>query len=150
MIHETIFSLRIRIWSHVRMTWWIVIPENLSPFCVLWYQFTDSSLFSVTGEVYDLLGQYYSSVCKSCLSRRPDVSLYSFIYQQVSSSPAPDDSDGGSARQHVPSDCCWGQVADESPRLIVGKKNTRNNYKIKYSQSAFSFIFISIWFAEQI
>ncbi|XP_040922663.1 poly(ADP-ribose) glycohydrolase isoform X2 [Toxotes jaculatrix] len=34
------------------------------------------------GEVYDLLGQYYSSVCKSCLSRRPDVSLYSFIYQQ--------------------------------------------------------------------
>ncbi|KAF3704301.1 Poly(ADP-ribose) glycohydrolase [Channa argus] len=41
------------------------------------------------GEVYDLLGQYYSSVCKSCLSRRPDVSLYSFIYQQVSSSLAP-------------------------------------------------------------
>ncbi|TKS89751.1 Poly(ADP-ribose) glycohydrolase [Collichthys lucidus] len=35
------------------------------------------------GEVYDLLGQYYSSVCKSCLSRRPDVSLYSFIYQQL-------------------------------------------------------------------
>ncbi|KAG8008636.1 Poly(ADP-ribose) glycohydrolase, partial [Nibea albiflora] len=58
------------------------------------------------GEVYDLLGQYYSSVCKSCLSRRPDVSLYSFIYQQVSSSPAPDDSDSGSARQHVPADCC--------------------------------------------
>ncbi|XP_054454734.1 poly(ADP-ribose) glycohydrolase isoform X2 [Anoplopoma fimbria] len=57
------------------------------------------------GEVYDLLGQYYSSVCKSCLSRRPDVSLYSFIYQQVSSSPAPDDSDGGSARHHVPADC---------------------------------------------
>uniref|UniRef100_A0A667XKD6 poly(ADP-ribose) glycohydrolase n=1 Tax=Myripristis murdjan TaxID=586833 RepID=A0A667XKD6_9TELE len=45
------------------------------------------------GEVYDLLGQYYSSVCKSCLSRRPDVSLYSFIYQQVSSSLAPDASD---------------------------------------------------------
>ncbi|MED6268478.1 hypothetical protein CHARACLAT_022805 [Characodon lateralis] len=42
------------------------------------------------GEVYDLLGQYYSSVCKSCLSRRPDVSLYSFIYRQVSSSVAPD------------------------------------------------------------
>ncbi|XP_022599252.1 poly(ADP-ribose) glycohydrolase-like [Seriola dumerili] len=39
------------------------------------------------GEVYDLLGQYYSSVCRSCLGRRPDVSLYSFIYQQVSSSP---------------------------------------------------------------
>uniref|UniRef100_A0A671Y3K0 poly(ADP-ribose) glycohydrolase n=1 Tax=Sparus aurata TaxID=8175 RepID=A0A671Y3K0_SPAAU len=56
------------------------------------------------GVVYDLLGQYYSSVCKSCLSRRPDVSLYSFIYQQVSSSLAPDDSDRGSARQHVPAD----------------------------------------------
>lgn len=56
------------------------------------------------GEVYDLLGQYYSSVCKSCLGRRPDVSLYSFIRQQVSSSLAPDDSSGGSARQHVPTD----------------------------------------------
>ncbi|XP_074520033.1 poly(ADP-ribose) glycohydrolase [Halichoeres trimaculatus] len=52
------------------------------------------------GEVYDLMGQYYSSVCKSCLGRRPDVSLYSFIYRQVSSSPAP----GDSARQHVPAD----------------------------------------------
>ncbi|XP_035517750.1 poly(ADP-ribose) glycohydrolase-like isoform X1 [Morone saxatilis] len=57
------------------------------------------------GEVYDLLGQYYSSVCKTCLGRRPDVSLYSFIYQQVSSSLAPEDSDRGSARQHVPTDC---------------------------------------------
>ncbi|XP_070847386.1 poly(ADP-ribose) glycohydrolase-like isoform X1 [Chaetodon trifascialis] len=57
------------------------------------------------GEVYDLLGQYYSSVCKNSLSRRPDVSLYSFIYQQFSSSLAPDDSDRGSARQHVPADC---------------------------------------------
>ncbi|XP_034414720.1 poly(ADP-ribose) glycohydrolase-like isoform X3 [Cyclopterus lumpus] len=57
------------------------------------------------GEVYDLLRQYNSSVCRSCLSRRPDVSLYSFIYQQVSSSLAPDDSDGGSARHHVPADC---------------------------------------------
>ncbi|XP_070707586.1 poly(ADP-ribose) glycohydrolase-like [Pempheris klunzingeri] len=60
--------------------------------------------FSV-GQVYDLLQQYYSSVCKSCLGRRPDVSLYSFIYQQVSSSPTPDDSDRGSARQHVPTEC---------------------------------------------
>ncbi|XP_053270156.1 poly(ADP-ribose) glycohydrolase isoform X1 [Pleuronectes platessa] len=42
------------------------------------------------GEVYDLLGQYNSSVCKSCLGRRPDVSLYSFIYQQVSPSLAPE------------------------------------------------------------
>ncbi|XP_044033951.1 poly(ADP-ribose) glycohydrolase isoform X2 [Siniperca chuatsi] len=57
------------------------------------------------GDVYDLLGQYYSSVCKSCLGRRPEVSLYSFIYQQVSSSLAPADSDRGSARQRVPADC---------------------------------------------
>ncbi|XP_058478004.1 poly(ADP-ribose) glycohydrolase [Solea solea] len=57
------------------------------------------------GEVYDLLGEYYSSVCRSCLSRRPDVSLYSFIYQQVSGSLAPDDSDSHLARQHVPTDC---------------------------------------------
>ncbi|XP_071763903.2 poly(ADP-ribose) glycohydrolase [Centroberyx gerrardi] len=56
------------------------------------------------GEVYGLLGQYYSSVCKSCLARRPDVSLYSFIRRRVSSSSAPDDSDGGSARQSVPAD----------------------------------------------
>ncbi|KAM4624075.1 poly(ADP-ribose) glycohydrolase isoform 2-T2 [Polymixia lowei] len=56
------------------------------------------------GEVYDLLGRYYSSVCKNCLGRRPDVSLYSFIYQQLGSSPAPGDSDGGSARRHVPTD----------------------------------------------
>ncbi|XP_035001794.2 LOW QUALITY PROTEIN: poly(ADP-ribose) glycohydrolase [Hippoglossus stenolepis] len=57
------------------------------------------------GEVYDLLGQYNSSVCKSCLGRRPDVSLYSFIYQQVSPSLAPDESDRRSARHHVPTDC---------------------------------------------
>uniref|UniRef100_A0A668V9A4 poly(ADP-ribose) glycohydrolase n=1 Tax=Oreochromis aureus TaxID=47969 RepID=A0A668V9A4_OREAU len=55
--------------------------------------------------VYDLLGQYYSSECKNCLGRRPDVSLYSFIYQQVNSSVAPDDSNMGSARQHAPTDC---------------------------------------------
>ncbi|XP_026207137.1 poly(ADP-ribose) glycohydrolase isoform X2 [Anabas testudineus] len=55
------------------------------------------------GKVYDLLRQYYNSVCKSCLSRRPDVSLYSFIYQQVGSSLAPNDSDSDSAR-HVPAD----------------------------------------------
>ncbi|KAK1881094.1 Poly(ADP-ribose) glycohydrolase [Dissostichus eleginoides] len=57
------------------------------------------------GEVYDLLEQYYSSVCKSCLGRRPEISLYSFIYQQAGSSPAPDDSDGDSPRHPVPTDC---------------------------------------------
>ncbi|KAM3592724.1 uncharacterized protein V6R79_024003 [Siganus canaliculatus] len=56
------------------------------------------------GEVYDLLGQYYNSVCRSCLGRRPNVSLYSFIYQQDNSSLAPDESDNGSARQHIPTD----------------------------------------------
>ena len=60
---------------------------------------------SVTGEVYDLLGQYYSSVCKSCLSRRPDVSLYSFIYQQVTTSLLHGDSNRGSGRQHTPTGC---------------------------------------------
>lgn len=59
-------------------------------------------LVSVPGEVYCLLQQYYSSVCKSCLSRRPDISLYPFIYEQVRSSQAPDDCDGGSARQYIP------------------------------------------------
>ncbi|KAM9837917.1 LOW QUALITY PROTEIN: poly(ADP-ribose) glycohydrolase [Aulostomus maculatus] len=53
------------------------------------------------GKVYDLLEQYYISECKNCRGRRPDVSLYSFIYQQVSS---PNDS-GGKTRQHVPTDC---------------------------------------------
>uniref|UniRef100_A0A3B5QQZ4 poly(ADP-ribose) glycohydrolase n=1 Tax=Xiphophorus maculatus TaxID=8083 RepID=A0A3B5QQZ4_XIPMA len=54
------------------------------------------------GEVYDLLGQYYSSVCKNCLRRRPDISLYSFIYGQVGSSEAPDESIRGSAGPHSP------------------------------------------------
>ncbi|KAL3051614.1 hypothetical protein OYC64_001786 [Pagothenia borchgrevinki] len=57
------------------------------------------------GEVYDLLEQYYSSVCKSCLGRRPEISLFSFIFQQAGSSPAPDDSDGDSPRHPVPTDC---------------------------------------------
>ncbi|XP_070976147.1 poly(ADP-ribose) glycohydrolase-like isoform X2 [Oncorhynchus clarkii lewisi] len=37
------------------------------------------------GALYSLLGQYYSSVCQSCFTRRPDISLYSFIYQEASS-----------------------------------------------------------------
>ncbi|XP_055790527.1 poly(ADP-ribose) glycohydrolase-like [Salvelinus fontinalis] len=36
-------------------------------------------------DVFGLLGQYYSSVCQSCLTRHPDISLYSFIYQEVGS-----------------------------------------------------------------
>lgn len=56
------------------------------------------------GEVYDLLGQYYSSVVQSCSGRRPDVSLYSFIYKQLASSSAPRSSDEGSVSQHVPAE----------------------------------------------
>ncbi|KAK6301428.1 hypothetical protein J4Q44_G00274810 [Coregonus suidteri] len=37
------------------------------------------------GALYSFLCQYYSSVCQSCFTRCPDVSLYSFIYQEVSS-----------------------------------------------------------------
>ncbi|XP_031660527.1 poly(ADP-ribose) glycohydrolase isoform X1 [Oncorhynchus kisutch] len=37
------------------------------------------------GALYSLLGQYYSSMCQSCFTRRPDISLYSFIYQEASS-----------------------------------------------------------------
>ncbi|XP_055745606.1 poly(ADP-ribose) glycohydrolase-like isoform X2 [Salvelinus fontinalis] len=37
------------------------------------------------GALYSLLGQYYSSVCQSCFTRRPEISLYSFIYQEVGS-----------------------------------------------------------------
>ncbi|XP_057682985.1 poly(ADP-ribose) glycohydrolase [Corythoichthys intestinalis] len=39
------------------------------------------------GEVYDLMMQYYSDVCKTCSGQHPDVSLYAFIYRQVGSSP---------------------------------------------------------------
>ncbi|CAB1338651.1 unnamed protein product, partial [Coregonus sp. 'balchen'] len=34
------------------------------------------------GALYSFLCQYYSSVCQSCFTRCPDVSLYSFIYQE--------------------------------------------------------------------
>uniref|UniRef100_A0A7N5ZU89 poly(ADP-ribose) glycohydrolase n=1 Tax=Anabas testudineus TaxID=64144 RepID=A0A7N5ZU89_ANATE len=37
------------------------------------------------GQLYTLLNQYSSVVCKNCLTTRPDVSLYSFIYERVSS-----------------------------------------------------------------
>ncbi|XP_061788140.1 poly(ADP-ribose) glycohydrolase-like [Nerophis lumbriciformis] len=57
------------------------------------------------GEVYELLVEYYSAVCKRCNGRRPDVSLYAFIYQQVSSSPSrPVTPTEAAARQTVPTD----------------------------------------------
>lgn len=42
------------------------------------------------GRLYNLLNQYSSLVCKNCRTSRPDVSLYSFIYEKVSS-PEPAD-----------------------------------------------------------
>uniref|UniRef100_UPI0037E88877 poly(ADP-ribose) glycohydrolase n=1 Tax=Semicossyphus pulcher TaxID=241346 RepID=UPI0037E88877 len=37
------------------------------------------------GKLYCLLNQYSNSVCKNCRTTRPDVSLYSFIHEKVSS-----------------------------------------------------------------
>ncbi|KAK7901766.1 hypothetical protein WMY93_018535 [Mugilogobius chulae] len=37
------------------------------------------------GRLYSLLNQYSSVVCKNCRTPRPDVTLYSFIYEKVSS-----------------------------------------------------------------
>ncbi|KAG7492729.1 hypothetical protein MATL_G00017930 [Megalops atlanticus] len=56
------------------------------------------------GQVYGLLEQYYSTVCKICTALRPDVSLYGFIYERVlSSSPSPD-KEGGTSRPAHPTD----------------------------------------------
>ena len=41
--------------------------------------------FTLSGRLYNLLNQYSSLVCKNCRTTRPDVSLYSFIYEKVSS-----------------------------------------------------------------
>ncbi|XP_060943333.1 poly(ADP-ribose) glycohydrolase [Limanda limanda] len=45
------------------------------------------------GRLYSLLNQYSSAVCKSCRTPRPDVSLYSFIHEKVSSPATADTSD---------------------------------------------------------
>ncbi|KAG7216326.1 hypothetical protein INR49_021730 [Caranx melampygus] len=42
------------------------------------------------GRLYNLLNQYSSVVCKNCRTTRPDVSLYSFIYEKVSSPSSAD------------------------------------------------------------
>ncbi|CAL8304269.1 unnamed protein product [Lota lota] len=45
---------------------------------------------SCVGEVYGMLLQYHQSVCRPCPARRPDVSLYAFIYHRLGpSSPSP-------------------------------------------------------------
>lgn len=38
-----------------------------------------------SGMLYSLLNQYSSLVCKNCRTTRPDVTLYSFIHEKVSS-----------------------------------------------------------------
>lgn len=43
---------------------------------------------SLTGQLYSFVNQYSNVVCKNCHTSRPDVSLYSFIYEKVSS-PTP-------------------------------------------------------------
>lgn len=45
------------------------------------------------GQLYSLLHQYFNVVCKNCPTTRPDISLYSFIYEKVSSPSAADTSD---------------------------------------------------------
>ncbi|XP_056147633.1 poly(ADP-ribose) glycohydrolase isoform X2 [Lampris incognitus] len=45
------------------------------------------------GRLYSLLNQYSSTVCKNCRNTRPDISLYSFIHERVSSSTPADASD---------------------------------------------------------
>ncbi|KAK0142132.1 Poly(ADP-ribose) glycohydrolase [Merluccius polli] len=44
---------------------------------------------SCVGDVYKLLLQYHHSVCRTCWTSRPDVSLYTFIYQHLGPSPSP-------------------------------------------------------------
>ncbi|XP_047458462.1 poly(ADP-ribose) glycohydrolase isoform X2 [Mugil cephalus] len=45
------------------------------------------------GKLYSLLNQYFNVVCKNCHTARPDVRLYSFIYEGVSSATTADTSD---------------------------------------------------------
>uniref|UniRef100_A0AAQ5XLH2 poly(ADP-ribose) glycohydrolase n=1 Tax=Amphiprion ocellaris TaxID=80972 RepID=A0AAQ5XLH2_AMPOC len=45
------------------------------------------------GQLYSLLNQYFNVMCKNCRTTRPDISLYSFIYERVSSPATADTSD---------------------------------------------------------
>lgn len=62
--------------------------------------------FSIPGRLYSLLNQYSSLVCRNCRTTRPDVSLYSFIYENVSSPATADacDSTRDSGMSPVTSD----------------------------------------------
>ncbi|XP_036430125.1 poly(ADP-ribose) glycohydrolase isoform X2 [Colossoma macropomum] len=53
------------------------------------------------GTLYGLLKQYFNVVCKNSHSQRPDVSLYGFIYEQISSDPVPEPSPGPSSSSHL-------------------------------------------------
>lgn len=44
---------------------------------------------ATVGEVYAVLGQYYDGHIQGCSGRRPEVSLYSFIYRSLASSGSP-------------------------------------------------------------
>ncbi|KAF7655915.1 hypothetical protein LDENG_00048490 [Lucifuga dentata] len=59
------------------------------------------------GRLYNLLHQYFSVVCKNCRTTRPDVTLYSFIYERVSSPASANTSDSvkDPAMSPVTSDC---------------------------------------------
>ncbi|KAL4640057.1 poly(ADP-ribose) glycohydrolase isoform X3 [Arapaima gigas] len=56
------------------------------------------------GTLYRLLLQYYSTVCEPCCSSRPDISLYTYIYDCIHSSAASLDSESAAARPDVPAD----------------------------------------------
>ncbi|KAL7889947.1 hypothetical protein AOLI_G00022050 [Acnodon oligacanthus] len=57
------------------------------------------------GTLYGLLKQYFNVVCKNSHSQRPNVSLYGFIYEQISSDPvpepSPEPSPGPSSSSHL-------------------------------------------------
>ncbi|XP_071371738.1 poly(ADP-ribose) glycohydrolase [Centroberyx affinis] len=59
------------------------------------------------GRLYGLLNQYSSVVCKNCRTIRPDVSLYGFIHERVSSLATADASDStkDSGMPPLTSDC---------------------------------------------
>lgn len=46
-----------------------------------------------SGTLYSLLNQYSSLVCKNCRTTRPDITLYSFIHEKVSSGVCGDAAD---------------------------------------------------------
>ncbi|KAM6956280.1 poly(ADP-ribose) glycohydrolase [Aplochiton taeniatus] len=68
---------------------------------------TEERVTIVSGRLYNLLKEYSSEVCKNCRATRPDISLYGFIHEMVSSFSAPDTSDSArhSGSSSVAPDC---------------------------------------------